>query len=68
MDKEEVPRIIMGIVALGCIWGFLEAITFGGLLHSYWGALFQHHLCPCFLPYYMSYSNIRVSINFPSGL
>ena len=49
MKKEGILRIFVGIVALGCIWGFLEAITFGGLLHQYWGALFQYHLCPCFL-------------------
>ena len=49
MKKDDIPRIFLGIVALGCIWGFLEAITFGGLLHSYWGGLFPYHLCPCFL-------------------
>ena len=49
MKKEEILRIFLGIVALGCIWGFLEAITFGGFLHSNWGSLFAYHLCPCFL-------------------
>ncbi len=42
-------RIFLGMVAFGCIWGFLEAITFGGILHRYWGILFPYHLCPCFL-------------------
>ena len=49
MKKEDKVRIFLAIVAFGCIWGFLEAITFGGLLHSYWGSLFLYHLCPCFL-------------------
>ena len=49
MKKEEILRIFLGIVAFGCIWGFLEAITFLGILHSHWGDLFQYHLCPCFL-------------------
>ncbi|HBE44463.1 MAG TPA: hypothetical protein DDW17_03165 [Deltaproteobacteria bacterium] len=49
MKKEEVFRIFLGIVTFGCIWGFLEAITFGGLLHSHWGDLFPYHLCPCFI-------------------
>jgi len=49
MKKDNVVRIFLGIVAFGCIWGLLEAITFGGLLHSYWGSLFSYHLCPCFL-------------------
>ncbi len=49
MKREGMLRIFLGIAALGCIWGFFEAITFGGLLHSYWGALFRYHLCPCFL-------------------
>lgn len=49
MEKDDRGRILLGIVAFGCIWGFLEAITFGGLLHSYWGSLFPYHLCPCFL-------------------
>ncbi len=49
MKKDDRGRIILGIVAFGCIWGLLEAITFGGLLHSYWGTLFTYHLCPCFL-------------------
>lgn len=42
-------RIFLGIVAFGCIWGLLEAITFGGVLHSHWGDFFSYHLCPCFL-------------------
>ena len=49
MKKEEKFRVLLGIVALGCIWGFLEAITFGGALHSHWGDFFPYHLCPCFL-------------------
>ena len=49
MKKDEIVRIFLGIAAFGCIWGFLEAITFGGLLHSYWASLFPYHLCPCFL-------------------
>jgi len=49
VKKEDILRIFLGIVAFGCIWGLLEAITFGGLLHSYWGAFFPYHLCPCFL-------------------
>ena len=49
MKKDDRGRILLGIVALGSIWGFIEAITFGGLLHSYWGSLFPYHLCPCFL-------------------
>lgn len=49
MKKERIVRIFLGTVALGSIWGFLEAVTFGGILHSYWGALFPYHLCPCFL-------------------
>ena len=49
MKKEEILRIFLGIVALGCFWGFLESITFLGLLHSHWGDLFSYHLCPCFL-------------------
>lgn len=49
MKKGQVFRIFLGIVTFGCIWGFLEAITFGGALHSHWGDLFPHHLCPCFL-------------------
>lgn len=48
MKKGRVFRIFLGIVTFGCIWGFLEAITFGGALHSHWGDLFPH-LCPCFL-------------------
>jgi hypothetical protein len=27
----------------------LEAITFLGLLHRWWGILFPFHICPCFL-------------------
>lgn len=49
MKKEQVFRIFLGIVTFGCIWGFLEAITFGGALHSHWGDFFPYHLCPCFL-------------------
>lgn len=49
MKKEGILRIFLGIVALGCFWGFLEAITFLGMLHSHWGDLFPYHLCPCFL-------------------
>ena len=49
MKKEKGLRIILGIAAFGCIWGFLEAITFLGALHSHWGDLFSYHLCPCFL-------------------
>lgn len=49
MRKDDIPQIFLGIVTFGCIWGFLEAITFGGLLHSFWGSLFPYHLCPCFL-------------------
>ena len=49
MEKDDRGRILLGIVAFGCIWGLLEAITFGGLLHSYWGSFFPYHLCPCFL-------------------
>jgi hypothetical protein len=49
MQKGNTLRIWLGIVALGCIWGFLESITFLGILHPHWGALFPYHLCPCFL-------------------
>ena len=49
MKKDDMLRIFLGVVAFGCIWGFLEALTFGGLLHSYWGVLFPYHLCPCFI-------------------
>lgn len=49
MKKGEVLQIFLGMVAFGCMWGLLEAITFGGLLHRYWGILFRYHLCPCFL-------------------
>lgn len=49
MKKEQVFRIFLGIVTFGCIWGFLEAITFGGALHSHWGVFSPYHLCPCFL-------------------
>ena len=49
MKKDEMFRIWLGMVAFGCMWGFLEAITFGGTLHRYWGILFPYHLCPCFL-------------------
>ena len=49
MEKDNILRIFLGMVAFGCIWGFFEAITFGGLLHSYWGVFFSYHLCPCFL-------------------
>ncbi len=49
MKKEGVLRTFLGIITLGCIWGFLEAITFLGILHSHWGDLFRYHLCPCFL-------------------
>ena len=49
MKKEGILRIFLGIVALGCLWGLFEAITFLGILHSHWGDLFSYHLCPCFL-------------------
>ena len=49
MKREAMPRILLGIIALGCVWGLMEALTFGGLLHQHWGGLFQYHLCPCFL-------------------
>jgi len=49
MEKKQVFRIFLGIVTFGCIWGFLEAITFLGALHSHWRDLFPYHLCPCFL-------------------
>jgi len=50
MKKDDnIVQILLGVVAFGCIWGFFEAITFLGLLHSHWGILFPYHLCPCFL-------------------
>ena len=49
MKKDELTRIVWGMVVFGCIWGFLEAVTFGGMLHRYWEVFFPYHLCPCFL-------------------
>jgi hypothetical protein len=47
--KNQISQVIFGIVVFGCIWGFLEAITFAGMLHRYWEIFFPYHLCPCFL-------------------
>ena len=49
MQKKGKLQFFLGVVALGCVWGFFEAVTFLGLLHSHWGTLFRYHLCPCFL-------------------
>jgi hypothetical protein len=49
MNKEKILRILLAMLAFGSAWGLLEAVTFSGLLHSYWGALFPYHICPCFL-------------------
>jgi len=49
MKKDELSRTLLGMVVFGCIWGFLEAVTFAGMLHKYWEIFFPYHLCPCFL-------------------
>ena len=49
MNKRNAVESVLVILAFGCFWGCLEAITFGGLLHSDWGVLFPYHLCPCFI-------------------
>jgi len=49
MKKDELTRVVWGMVVFGCIWGFLEAVTFAGMLHKYWSICFPYHICPCFL-------------------
>ena len=49
MENNRASRILFGIFVFGSIWGFLEAITFAGMLHRYWEVFFPYHLCPCFL-------------------
>lgn len=49
MRDGRVSPTLSWVIVFGCIWGFLEAVTFAGMQNRYWGVLFPYHLCPCFL-------------------
>ena len=49
MKRDRALQFLLGTAVFGCLWGFLEAVTFAGMLHRYWEVFFPYHLCPCFL-------------------